>query len=380
MHGPVAIPKARSDKRVFVHVMPWFETPASAGAWGMHWTMANRDPERVIDGKREIASAVYPLTGPYASADPVVIEYQLLLMKYSGIDGVILDWPGTLPLWDYPRNAANCDVIADATAAMGLEFFAIYEDRNIAAGLDRGAVADPVAQARADLQTLRDRYFARANYARVGDRPLVGVFGPIHFREPRAWSAVLDQFEPRPALLTLWDHAHHAGSNAAGEFAWVGPDRAALEEWTESRERTAFDVAAVFPAFRPFYAEGGWGTPPDTGFQIPHDGTATFCRTLDRALASALSLVQLVTWNDYGEGTSIEPTREYGFAFLTALQSALGVEHTGADLELIHRLWVERVQAGPDARRLAELGEAARCLASREVERAASLIARVTPR
>jgi hypothetical protein len=234
-------------------------------------------------------------------------------------------------------------------------------------------VADPVAQARADLDALRDRYFSRPNYARVGDRPLVGVFGPIHFREPRAWSAVLDQVEPRPALLTLWDHAHHAGPNAAGEFAWVGPDASALAEWTDSRDRTAFDMAAVFPGFRPFYAEGGWGTPPDTGFEIPRDGIATFCRTLERALSSNLSLVQIVTWNDYGEGTSIEPTHEYGFCYLTALQAALGVEQSGADLELIHRLWAARTH-GSDARREAVLDEAARCLAHRDVERAASLM------
>ena len=70
---------------VYAHWMPWFETntsnPLSAGKWGYHWTMANRNPDVVTDGKRQIASHYYPLTGPYASGDEAILDYQCLLMK-----------------------------------------------------------------------------------------------------------------------------------------------------------------------------------------------------------------------------------------------------------------------------------------------------------
>src|SRR5690606_20911368 len=68
---------------LWAHYMPWFEDKASSGTgnWGMHWTMANRNPDLLnADGKRQIAAHYYPLIGPYASNDRDVLEYHFLLM------------------------------------------------------------------------------------------------------------------------------------------------------------------------------------------------------------------------------------------------------------------------------------------------------------
>ena len=81
------------EKPVLMHYMPWFNTPEYNGSWGWHWTMNNQDPDEIIDeiaNRRQIASHYYPLIGPYASIDPTVIDYHILLMKYSGIDGQLL--------------------------------------------------------------------------------------------------------------------------------------------------------------------------------------------------------------------------------------------------------------------------------------------------
>jgi hypothetical protein len=91
--NPVPVTKTNSQK-VYVHYMPWFETPATSGngQWGQHWTMANENPNIILaNGRREIASYFYPMIGPYDSDDRDVIDYHLLLMKYSGIDGIIID-------------------------------------------------------------------------------------------------------------------------------------------------------------------------------------------------------------------------------------------------------------------------------------------------
>ena len=66
-------------------------TPKNEGKWGYHWTMKNCDPNKTdAKGKREIASHYYPMTGPYASGDEAVLDYQCLLMKYAGLDGVMV--------------------------------------------------------------------------------------------------------------------------------------------------------------------------------------------------------------------------------------------------------------------------------------------------
>ena len=64
--------------------------------------MNHFDPEKTDDnGKREIASHYYPLTGPYDTNDEKILEYHALLMILSGIDGVLVDWYGMEDFWDY---------------------------------------------------------------------------------------------------------------------------------------------------------------------------------------------------------------------------------------------------------------------------------------
>ena len=112
-NGPKAVTKTNSQK-VYVHYLPWFETPATSpdGKWGQHWTMANENPDVILpNGRRQIASWFYPMIGPYASSDRDVIDYHLLLMKYAGIDGVIIDWYGIHNVDDYPLNKRNTDSI-----------------------------------------------------------------------------------------------------------------------------------------------------------------------------------------------------------------------------------------------------------------------------
>src|SRR6476661_5169499 len=93
-----SVPVAKTNPmKVYMHYMPWFETPATLGGsnWGYHWKFNNQNPNIVdASGKRQIASHYYPKIGPYASSDPNVIEYHMLLMKFAGVDGVMIDWYG----------------------------------------------------------------------------------------------------------------------------------------------------------------------------------------------------------------------------------------------------------------------------------------------
>jgi hypothetical protein len=52
-----------------------------------------------------------------------------------------------------------------------------------------------------------------------------------------------------------------------------------------------------------------------------------------------IDLLQFATWNDFGEGTMLEPTTEFGFSFLTSIQSFLGVNYNVDELEQIFRLY-----------------------------------------
>lgn len=369
VYAPVAVAKT-FPKKVYVHVMPWFETPATStnNRWGIHWTMANRDPRIVdADGKRQIASYFYPLIGPYGSSDKDVIEYQLLEMKYAGVDGIVIDWPGTLPNVDYPKNRANSEAIIALTEKVGLEFAVVYEDQNIT----RAGVVDKVAAGKADLTYLENNYFSKPNYIKINNAPLLMVFGPQTFQTPAEWTSIFSGLAKKPTFVTLWYQSGDAGANADGEFAWFASDHlTGLQRFYDTRP-SPVRIGVVYPGFDSFYADGGWGGERHT---IPV-GTATYGQTWTITKNSGVDWLQVATWNDYGEGTMIEPTVELGYSILTTIQSNLGVSYGQSELELIDTLYRKRKLHAADVGKQRLLDQAFYYLVALQVAKARELLA-----
>src|SRR3954452_20949155 len=129
---PVAVSKT-NPMPVYVHYLPWFQTPETLGGstWGWHWTMNNQNPNVVgPSGQRQIASHYYPLIGPYDSSNRDVLEYHMLLMKLSGIDGMIVDWYGQRGTnGDVSSLLSASNTIVNRTADFGMKFAVCLEDR-----------------------------------------------------------------------------------------------------------------------------------------------------------------------------------------------------------------------------------------------------------
>ena len=75
-------------------------------------------------------------------------------------------------------------------------------------------------------------------------------------------------------------------------------------------------------------------------------------------------IVQLATWNDWGEGTQIEPSAEFGYRDLETVQT-LRRKHIESkfafqpdDLRLPHRLLEARRKPNADHKRLDEIADA----------------------
>ncbi|CAG7731803.1 unnamed protein product [Allacma fusca] len=360
------------NAKVWAHIMPWFETRDSSGTgqWGIHWTMANKNPD-IIDGsgKRQIAAHYYPEIGPYGSGQYETVEYQLNMMKYAGIDGVLIDWPGTVNAWDYPKNKANSEEIIRGCERLGLEFAIVYEDHNIGMAFDSGFIGDKIGAAQADMGYLKDVYMPKGNYIRVNGAPLLLDFGPQTFMSPGEWDAIFAPFGgQRPTFLTLWYQSHQA--NAAGEYNWIYSDFLdGLRNFYNNRP-LGVKMGNAYPGFNTFYDQGGW---PGPGWSLP-TGLDTFQQTLNLAVQSGVPFIQLATWNDYGEGTMVEPTREFGNGFLNILQNTLGVPFGNAELETVKKLHSLRVMHKNDKTKNAVLDIAARHLADLKPQEAAQIL------
>jgi len=340
--GAKPVVKTNSQK-VYVHYMPWFETPATSGTgnWGLHWTMANENPNIVLpNGRRQIASWFYPMIGPYDSDDRDVIDYHLLLMKYAGIDGVIVDWYGTFNVDDYALNLRNTDSLFKRVPLAGLQFGICYEDASLAQ-VKAATGTDTVDAAQQDFNYLQSKYFTSSNYITINNQPLLLDFGPQGLKTTADWQQAFSVFSTKPRLLSLEYEGGVTGSYGSGEFAWVdATDQANLQGFYQNRAPALSTFFAVaYPGFQDFYQQGGWGS---TLFLISYNGAGTLQNCLNLAKTSGTNYLQLITWNDYSEGTVIEPTLDFNFSFLQTIQQYTGVSYTVTELKLIYNWYTLR--------------------------------------
>jgi hypothetical protein len=113
-------------------MMAWFDTKATNnGKWGGHWAWENLNPDEMIGDRRIIGSKFYPLIDLYASSDSNVIDWQLGLMKLSGVSGIFIDWYGSSNVNDYPLVSRNTEAIIKGCDRIGMQFAIVYEDTTL---------------------------------------------------------------------------------------------------------------------------------------------------------------------------------------------------------------------------------------------------------
>lgn len=324
---------------LLVHVMPWF----SMNPPGWHWTMGKTDVAR-----GELASHYHPLGGAYDSNDPDIVERQTLLMKVAGFDGMLVDWYGDRDRYDYLPNHRATERLFDAAKRTRLSFALVYEDQTVPNLISGGVFKkeDALAQGRALLTRAKDRWFDSPTYQKIDGKPLLMVFGPQYYKD-EDWSAIL------PSDVAFYTLHHRRSPVALGAFDWPLPG----ENWQTRRDeiRKANDrlIPVAFPRFDDFYKEAG----VSAGYGKTPDGDGrTYETTLADALGRGAPLVQVATWNDWGEGTQIEPSVEFGYRDLETTQRLRRkidskFIYTSDDLRLPMRLYELRKKGG-DPKRL----------------------------
>ncbi|MCQ2981702.1 MAG: glycoside hydrolase family 99-like domain-containing protein [Treponemataceae bacterium] len=329
--------RSRHQPKVLVHYMPWFSAPDTSDGYGFHWHQGGTafDPYTVLDnGQANIASHLYPLTGPYDSRDTAVLEYQAALMKVCGIDGVIFDWYGIHNALDYAEVHANTMAMIEVLRRAGLSYCICYEDQSIKHMIEGGVIAkqDAVATAREVFNFMEDEWFHDPLYVMHDGRPVVLCFGPQYFFQQKQWDEIFGGCENRPWFVSLEDHSNELSD---GQYNWFNMNGEKtpkdlvkqINRFYENQSESDFLVATAFAGFHDIYAQTG---ATSYGYLDYADGRA-FDLTLQAAIAANADIIQIATWNDYGEGTCIEPTVEHGYNELTVLQNLRGAAAAGSD-------------------------------------------------
>jgi hypothetical protein len=352
-----------AQKPLLVHYMPWFVAKPYSTSWGWHWTMNHYNPDTTdASGRRQIASWYYPQIGPYDSLDPVVLEYHVLLMKLGGVDGVIVDWYGNDNYLDYGANNQRTAALLTYIRKAGLTFSLCYEDSTIGTEVNGSYIysSNAIAHAQQTMLYAQSNYFNDACYLRLSNQPVLLNFGPRYFTSGTSWQTIFSVLNAtnQPAFFTEDNRITPAGM---GAFDWPPMSLSqtnggvlttnAVESYLNAFETKAGGwpayVSSGFPRFHDIYSQAGVSA--SYGYLDDANGSI-LTNTVQRAMTNGSALIQVTTWNDFGEGTIVEPTLDYGCRDLGIIQSLRheyvdpAFSYTTNDLSVAYRLYQMRRQ------------------------------------
>jgi hypothetical protein len=319
------------------HYMMWYSTPWSttdhspvdrtSAPWS-HWAWKSggpqHDPEtRLPNGRRDIASVVYPLIGPYDSGSQAVTRYHLATMKAAGVSAISAIWygPGS-------NTDSRFPILLDEAQKLQMRVYICYEEKLNFPGYRHPKTRDDVVNGAADdLTYIVKKYGQHPAYLRRNGIPVIQQFnaygkdpvlGSLNL-SPEEWRTVFSRLPgkiefirqnldehyhpPIPAAYVWWDQGKWPQQFAAGAST------------LRDQGRLDFFMTMVCPGFND---TGVWGWGP--GPRLSHGyGLEVLDATMHQALIGNPELVQLVTWNDFNESTCFEPTVQNGSKFLESL-------------------------------------------------------------
>jgi hypothetical protein len=249
-------------------------------------------------------------------------------------------------------------------------------------------VSDAYTHGQAVMRTLQETWFRKDAYLTVLGRPVLLTFGPQYFKNASDWNTLFAELDPRPALITLDGHTESAAlSSYPWPPMWAGVEgvlsQERLEQYLTSfykkAERWDYLVAGAFPGFQDIYQEAGIAE--EARYLDPRDGE-TFRFTLQSAVDQRPDVIQLITWNDYGESTSIEPTEEFGYLYLERVQEVrrdtdpAGFPYTADDLRLPLQLFELRQRYAEDPEVNAQLDRVFDAILAGDLDSARTILAK----
>lgn len=379
--SPTAQP---TENMVFAHYMTWFRTPTQTGRW-LHWGWdpdgdGGLDPEDRLpyvlreDGLPDLATAHQPLIGPYDSSDTAVIQYHIASAWAAGINGFIVDWYGPDDVEGIDRATQNLATqIEQWRQQYDLSFYVAltYEEQI----LSKEEQSNRLSVFIEHITYLLDEYAVQDGYLTHNGVPVVFMFEAWHDGRPGLLTP--EEITEAKAQLPPF-YLIYMGAEAEylpvvdGFFTWIGGTNEDRDDWGSDYSNWLFPeqdhqsevhdlaltVGSVWAGFDDTKV-GAW----DANHQTParvidrHEGlvyTETWLRALEdknNHERTGPAWVQIVTWNDWNEGSQIEPSLEYGRYYLEQSQ-LFTAQYTGQSLSpsalIIPQAIFELKQQHPD--------------------------------
>ncbi len=254
---------------------PWF--PAA-------WSQSGVDPY----------TNYTPSLGRYDSRNAAVIDDQLRLAKRAHLEAFIASW------WGPGHHTDDAlQTIIDRSARAGSP----HPDLRWAVYYEQESQGDPtVAQLVFDLQYLADTFFGHPGYLRVDGRPVVFVYPDALDGAGMAgrWAQAKAQLGGKLYLVLKVYTGYRTDPNQ--------PD-----SWHQYAPAAAFDDQSPYSVT---VSPGFWkvGETP----RLARD-PARFEADVQRMAASGAFWQLVTSWNEWGEGTSVEPAQQFRESYVDIL-------------------------------------------------------------
>ncbi len=221
----------------------------------------------------------------------------------GGIDGFVCSWWGINTFED--RAFSKIVKVAGREGFNGTIYY--ESDRNIS-----------MEQIVNELSYVLERYSAEPSFLRIGGKPVIFVYAAAAYnRDPGFWRSVVRDVYNRtgidaiyiadtlnPQYLEVFDGLHTYSVIRIKELGstYIGVSKAV-------KSFGKIWVATVCPGYddRKIRSPGSF---------VDRENGAYYTRTWEAALASDPNIIIICTWNEWHEGTEVEPSREYGFRYL----------------------------------------------------------------
>lgn len=317
------------------------------------WLPITRFPERK------------PVLGWYREGEPQIADWHIKWAVEHGITFFVYDW-----YWVQGARAlehALHEGYFQSRYHRYLQFCLLWANHNPP---NTSSHEDCIALTRYWIE----RYFHRPEYLRIDGKPVVIIFTPYQLRADMGSEGVRRAFDAmreectRAGLGGLYMLACIGGAGEAQIAAREGYDAVTAYNWpylgiTGDAKWAPYDTLiegyrkqwesivqnSPVPLLPP--VSGGWdsrpwhgqsalvryGRTPEKFEQHLQDAL----RFLERYPRSVLPMVLIEAWNEWGEGSYIEPHKEFGFGYLDAIREVFTsaprrhIDLTPADISLL---------------------------------------------
>ncbi|GBD03584.1 hypothetical protein HRbin19_00878 [bacterium HR19] len=326
--------KGEDCKPLYAFYYPWYGTPDVSGEW-RHWNIDGHNPDKIENGKRDIASVRHPYPDVYDSSSEETIRMHIELAKKAKITGFIFSWWGRSSFEDHVLRR-----FAEITREEKFPFSIYYE--GVFQSFD-----DAITEIDSDLLYL-SKYFQYENYIKIEGKPVLFLYGRGLFPqfwcaqekcppEPPPeidWSPIIRKwkiffiaddisffnlFNFRDRIVEMGFKAVHAynpyfESYFLRKITDISEYEKIFGDYVEdAKMRNMWIGLTILPGYddRKLKRQVVW--------ELPRNDGETLKKLYEFASKSSADAIVLVSFNEWHEGTEVEPSQEFGDLYIKLL-------------------------------------------------------------